>query len=223
MTEYSTRAEVIDTYWDRLSRHLGRQPCWVFPDQIRGDGLHLRRLDFHNLQEVVRLFVCDDDPYIDRRFQSEEDLFEYVVHQLGVAAYESESGAVDYIIVDTPGQDYKYEQFDSNWLKNDHRLPQGARFAGLLHLYDLRQSESLGHEIYPPKAGLMICRDCRGQGVGRRAMGLLQEYVRRNHHTDRLQVEIKGENAPSLAFFDSLGYRPIDNASRNEILELKLR
>lgn len=223
MTDHSTRAEVIATYWDQLSRHLGRQPCWLFPDQIRGDGLHLRRLDFHNLHEVIRLFVCDNNPYIDSRFQNEDELFEYVLHQLGLAAYNSESGAVDYLIVDTPGQAYKYEQFDSNWLKNDHSLPEGAGFAGLLHLYDLRQTESLGHEIYPPKAGIMISENYRGKGVGRRAMNLLQEYVRRNHHTDRLQVEIKGENAPSLSFFDSLGYRPAQNTSRNEILQLKLR
>ena len=216
-------ADTLTEHWDRIRRHLGRQPCWSFPDQIRGDGLHLRRLDFDNMHEVLRLFINDPTPYVDARFREEDQLFEYVLHLLAEAAYSAESGGVDYLIVDVPGQDYPYEQFDSSWLKNQHDLPEAARFVGVAHLYDLRHTEDMGHNIYPPKAGLMIGRAYRGRGIGQRAMGLLQEYVRRNHQTDCLQVEIEASNTASREFFNGLGYRPVRSDDANTRLQLTLR
>ena len=220
MTRDFSNPALLARYWNELSNHIGRAPAWDVPDQIRGNDVIFRRLDFNNYREMVDLFEGDDDLFIDSRFRHDESTVEFLIGQLGDAAYSPDSGAVDYLIIDSPGLDTDYVQFTSTWLQSSPQLPPEARLAGVIHLYDLDQRN--GKSQKTPKVGIMTAAEFRGTDLSARALKLMHTYARRNFNFTCVEAEIEKENQRSIRFFEKLGYKIQRERSDNVLMRLQI-
>ena len=212
--------DLLSRYWSQLSQHIGRAPAWEVPDQIRGNGIILRRFDFGNYLELVKLFQDDPSEYIDDRFRHVDATVEFLIGQLGDAAYCPTNGAVDYLVIDAPSVDMDYVQVTSSWLQGAPQLPEGARLTGLIHLYHLDQREGDYRKV--PKVGIMVAEAFRGLDVSDRAMRLLHDFAHRTFHVPCLEAEVASANERSIRFFEKLGYVIQRKQGKNVLLRLVL-
>ena len=79
-----------------------------------------------------------------------------------------------------------------------------ARVIGFANLYDLVPGESafIGNVV--------IDRDCRGQGFGRRLVGYMLDLAFERHALPEVRIAVFCINAPALRLYADLGFRPYD-------------
>lgn len=206
--------------WFYIHRNLGQDPLWTFPTFLCGNGLRCERLDFNNYHDLLELLKNDPNPFVDERFKQEQELYEYVMHQLACTPYSGKRGGVDYLIVDTPGSNADYDTFTTRFERYGVRVREGEEFCGMLHLYELSRERLAPDFAMPsPFVGIVLYPKARGRGIGQRAISLLESFVLENYPVMELTAMIRKENERSQRFFRSLGYteqRP-DEVGREEI------
>jgi len=151
-----------------------------------------------------------DTTFVNREYRERTLLYEQVLNHRAHAVYSGKHGAVDYVIIETPGKNEEYRAGDFWASDGDIRLSDGERILGVLHLYHLSH-ERLGYGMSNPFVGIQLVPDARGAGVADRAMDLLERFVtERYEDANGVTANIKFTNERSLRFFKRRGYIETD-------------
>lgn len=193
--------------WRSIYRNLGRQPRWVFPEIVHGNGLRFVRLHVDNYDALWPLLAQGDTTFVDREYRERRALYEQTLLLRANLPFTGNNGAVDYLVVNTPGKNQTYGSHDRYDYLFDLDLYEGEHLTGVVHLYELSH-ERLGDEGMPkPLVGIQLAAAYRGRGVADRALGLLEQFVVENYpKTSGVTAMIKRENKRSLRFFRRRGY-----------------
>lgn len=205
------------TFWWSIHRNIGRTPRWTFPDTLLGYGLRLERLNFDNYDDLWPVLATGDTDYVNREYREREALYEQVMMLHAYAPYTGTNGAVDYLVIDTPGKHGSYRSHDRWDMIKDIDLEEGETLAGVIHLYELSM-ERLGDMGMPnPLVGIQLAQAYRGAGIADRAFDLLEHFVAVTypdaHHVTAM---IERENLRSQRFFRRRGYEPTDEYGDDE-------
>ena len=169
-----------DLLYNWLYENAGRTPLWQFPDQLLDPGIRLQRLDFSNYHGIPDLFADDDNRFLEPRFRTLTDFYEYVGFLMAIVPYSPDHGGVDYLVY-TPG---------------------GA-LAGIVHLYDLSCRAGQEHRAY---VGFQIGRAFRGTDLAHRAVSRLERYATEERGLTQLLADTIASNTRSIQFLERRGY-----------------
>ena len=210
-----------DYPWTWIHRNLGREPRWTFPDLIYGNNLRCERLDFENYHDLWPLLAGGDTTFVNKEYREEAGLYQMVLHQYAYGAFSSKHGMVDYLIVDTPNENEEYHTGHSYGMGALY-VGEGERFVGVLHLYHL-SLERYDNKMPNPFVGIQLGPGARGEGIGGRAIGLLEQFVFSSYpETEGVTAMIKPNNERSLRLFRGLGYENTDAYdAKNEVFLTK--
>lgn len=167
-------------FW--MEENVGNPPLWNFPTLTNSHSLRYHRLHFKNRQHVLEMFKEDSNPFIEKDFKSEKELYTYVANLWIVAPYSRNRGGIDWLIQN-----------------------QQEEWVGLLHAYDFSK-EQVNYRNRHCTIGFSIGKKYRGTGVAQEAVRHLQSYLFKQMNMLYLLAYTKNENSRSIKFLTKLGY-----------------
>lgn len=166
-----------------MERNVGKKPVWDFPQlPISEEGLNFRQLSFEERHLVLEMFENDPDPWVDKRFKSPEEVYEYVAHQRIYMPYTIKHGGCDWLVFTAEGTP-----------------------AGLLHMFDFsKENHSYRHRHC--MVGFTFSEKFRGTGLPFSAAQHFQDYLFKKMNLLYLVASVDWGNARSDRFLEKLGF-----------------
>lgn len=166
-----------------MERNIGRPPVWKFPQILpTPDGLTFEKLNFESRYHLIETFQNDTDEWVDERFKSTAEIYEYVAMLCIEMPYSFKHGGCDWLVFS----------------------PDGT-CAGILHSFEFSK-EQFDYHHRRCAIGFVFSEKFRGSSLTVKAVQHFQQFLFGKMNLLYLLAWTDTENIRCCRFLEKLGW-----------------
>ena len=171
----------------RTTRNGRVKQYFFLPDVPPSVRLTFEPLSYDNGMKLFDIFGKDDNPFVDERFKTVEEVEDYMACLLEYACFSAKRGAFDWLI----------------------KLKATGEYIGVFHLHDL-SNQVFGSANRKATIGYAIGEAFRSKGFASETIAHFSDFIFENSIIIKLLVYTDQDNMGSIRLMESLNWQRTD-------------